>query len=87
MHNVFLIGRGDKPLISLPKGKGLRCDCTAICACNLRLVREAGREVYLCTVFRLSHSSEIIASMPDECHDLLCRMSIVQESAKRAGTA
>ena len=23
--NVFLIGRGDKPLISLPKGKGLRC--------------------------------------------------------------
>lgn len=31
--NVFLIGRGDKPLISLPKGKGLRCDCH----CHLRL--------------------------------------------------
>ena len=24
MANVFVIGRGDKPLISLPKGKGVR---------------------------------------------------------------
>jgi small subunit ribosomal protein S4e len=24
MTNVFVIGKGDKPLISLPKGKGIR---------------------------------------------------------------
>lgn len=24
MTNVFIIGKGDKPLISLPKGKGVR---------------------------------------------------------------
>jgi 40S ribosomal protein S4 C-terminus len=35
MHNVFLIGRGDKPLISLPKGKGLRCGRHCTCACRL----------------------------------------------------
>jgi len=25
MTNVFVIGKGDKPLVSLPKGKGIRC--------------------------------------------------------------
>lgn len=25
LTNVFVIGKGDKPLISLPKGKGVRC--------------------------------------------------------------
>ena len=25
MTNVFVIGKGEKPLISLPKGKGVRC--------------------------------------------------------------
>ena len=24
LQNVFIIGKGDKPLISLPKGKGVR---------------------------------------------------------------
>ena len=24
LPNVFLIGRGDKPLVSLPKGKGIK---------------------------------------------------------------
>jgi small subunit ribosomal protein S4e len=24
LQNVFVIGKGDKPLISLPKGKGVR---------------------------------------------------------------
>lgn len=31
--NIFVIGKGDKPLISLPKGKGIRCAacCDACC--------------------------------------------------------
>lgn len=31
MTNVFVIGKGDKPLVSLPKGKGVRC----VQGCNL----------------------------------------------------